>query len=123
MNNAQKHVRCFGLFCSTLAGFFLFAGSANAQTFLSNENILTERHPAPLMTEEDPATASEFPLEDGNTLSLTRNAYEGIRIWRFTVGEAYWWVTDKGIIWGAGVADDLPHASTDEEAYALYFTL
>jgi hypothetical protein len=75
------------------------------------------------MTEEDPATASEFSLEDGNTLSLTRNAYEGIRIWKFAIGDAYWWVTDKGIIWGEGVSDELPHASTDEEAYALYFTL
>lgn len=96
---------------------------ALSYTELNNENLLTERHPAPLMTEEDPATASEFLLENGSTLSLTRNAYEGIRIWRFAVGDAYWWVTDKGIIWGEGTGDDLPHARTDEEAYALYFTL
>ncbi len=123
MLHAQKNIRHFGLFCSTLVCAFFLTETANAMSVFSNENIMTERHPAPLVTEEDPATATEFALEDGNTLSLTRNAYEGVRLWKFTIGDAYWWVTDKGIIWGEGVLDELPHARTEEEAYALYFTL
>jgi hypothetical protein len=101
----------------------LTTNTAFAFEHLTNININSTAHPAPLAPETDPATTNAFTLEDGTTLSVARNQNEGVRIWKFSVGDAYWWITDKGIIWGAGTPGIAYTAATEEEAYALYRTM
>lgn len=90
---------------------------------LTNNNVRVAPHPKPVATGADLGSASAIPLENGSTFRIERNEIEGVRLWKFSVDNAYWWVTDRGIIWGSSTLSMIPQAETNENAYQVYLTL
>ena len=67
-------------------------------------------------------------LEGDKQLRIFRNSMNGVKIWRFVLDNAYWWVTQRGVIWGAGThaassTEATLEASSDEQAYARYLAM
>jgi hypothetical protein len=112
--------------CSTawiaLATLFALPASAHAAAPLSNDTLLTHPHPRPIASEERDLLGMTVALEHG-VLMIDRATIKGVRLWRFTIDDAYWWVSDRGIIWGKGTPGATRTASSADEALAIYVTM
>jgi hypothetical protein len=91
----------------------LFTGTAFADEY-TNTNINTTYHEAPSVFAFDAlgeavgTTISGIPFRQRNVA----NGY-AIRLQRFEIGLAYWYVSDRGVIW----------ADSDLEALSIYLSL
>jgi len=112
----------------------LFLGPfwANAEVFSSasvrfnNENIHTTTHPAPIGQTFEFGDLTIIPLEDGKTLMIDRYILEpeyGVSIFRYQIDDAFWFVTNKGVIYGENSIGMGPMASTSLQALSIYLTL
>jgi len=112
----------------TIISLFFVAHMASATTF-TNATLQTEPHPKPALSSEESARTNSVPLEEDKTLRVFRNIIHGIPLWRFELDDAYWWVSQKGIIWGKGTHEvsssmlDVHEAQNDEEAYQIYLLM
>lgn len=110
------------LLIAWVSGLCAVAGPCFAVEF-TNANFHTTPHPRPLALTESTVVQDSFAFEEDKTLYVDKAVVGGVRIWRFDFDQAFWWVTDKGIIWGTGTTTVGPVASDDEEAYLVYATL
>lgn len=85
-------------------------------------------HPRPIVRGEESLFSGVIPLEDGSVFRVFPQTINGVKIWRFEVGEAYWWVSPIGVIWGRGThsrgsPEAAIEAGSDEEAYERYVSM
>ena len=110
------------LLSGAVVSLYLVANPAFAVTF-TNTNLYTTPHPKPVAITKNVASTNEFALEGGKSLRVYRNTIEGIRIWRFELDRAVWWVTDKGVIRGVDSPRKGRYAVDDDDAYRVYLSL
>jgi hypothetical protein len=81
----------------------------------NNDNIHTQRHPAPLAlieTEE----GFQAPLEDGSTLYVTKVTNE---FYEFKLENATWWIYNDLFIWGTNKVGKTPQADNQIQAFSI----
>jgi len=117
------------LFGYALRGIqFVYAEEVSVLTEVrfNNDNIHTSVQPAPISSGYDFGTLSIIPLEDGKTLMVERYILEpeyGVSIFKYSLDEAFWYVTNKGVIYGENSVGFEPMASTPLQALSIYLTL
>ena len=92
----------------------------------NNDNLMTTPQPAPIGGGWDFGTMSIIPLNEGKTLIVERYLLEpeyGISIWKYSMDDAYWYVTNRGIIYGENGVGLEPMASSSLQALSIYLTL
>lgn len=91
----------------------------------NNDNILTTPHPAPVSGGWDFGDMRIIPLESGKTMFVERYIISpeyGVSIFKYSIDDAYWYVTDKGIIYGSNEVGIYPMASSGLQALSIYLT-
>jgi hypothetical protein len=96
-----------------------------ASVDFSNEQLLFAPHPKPIVVSEDGLGSPVILLDDGNTLSVSSLTFLGTRVLRFDLGHAFWWVTQKGVIYGecgkqGDTTSSCVHARDDGEAEEVF---
>lgn len=99
-----------------------------ASTLFNNDNLLSTPQPAPVagVGPYDFGDMQIIPLEQGKTLIVHRYILEpeyGVNIWRYEMDDAYWFVTNKGVIYGVNNVGAEPMAETGLQALSIYLTL
>lgn len=99
-----------------------------ASTIFNNDNLLTTPQPAPVegVGPFDFGNMQIIPLQEGKTLIVHRYILDpefGVNIWRYEMDQAYWFVTNKGVIYGMNNVGATPMASTSLQALSIYLTL
>lgn len=92
----------------------------------TNNNLMSSYQPAPIGGSYDFGTMQIIPLEMGKTLIVERYILEpeyGVAIWKYSMDSAYWYVTNKGIIYGENSVGYEPMASSSMQALSIYLTL
>lgn len=94
------------------------ATSVSASVRFNNDNLLTTPQPAPIDSGWDYGTMQIIPLEQGKTLIVSRYILApeyGVKIFKYQLDDAWWYVTNKGVIYGT-------EAATDLQALSIYLT-
>jgi hypothetical protein len=112
-----------GVLCST-AIVNAYQVDVSASVLFNNDNINVIPQPKTVSQEfGDFNGETHFALEGGKTLIMYPAYIQGIKLYRFELDNAYWWVSDKGIIWGTNTVGDTPMAGYDLQALSIYLTL
>lgn len=101
--------------------------NVTASVDFTNDNLLSSPQPAPVegVGPYDFGDMKIIPLQQGKTLIVHRYILDpeyGVNIWRYEMDEAYWFVTNKGIIYGQNNVGNEPMASTSLQALSIYLT-
>jgi hypothetical protein len=123
--NTQKKLLALYYLVIVMALCFLMVTIVSAQEIgvtasvrFNNENLLTTPQPAPINVGFDFGTMEIIPLEQGKTLIVSRYLLApeyGVSIFKYQLDDAWWYVTNKGVIYGT-------EASTDLQALSIYLT-
>jgi len=100
--------------------------STSAAVRFNNDNLMTTPQPAPVASGYDFGDMSIIPLQEGKTLIVHKYILDPeyqVDIWEYQMDDAYWWVTNKGVIFGENSVGDLPMASSSLQALSIYLTL
>jgi hypothetical protein len=113
---------------STLIALATLVPAAAFAAPFDNASLGFGPHPRPVILAEQDVFADAISLEDGNALHVVRQTVGGVRLWRFEIGAAYWWVSPLGVIYGKethpeGSPESLLEAANDEEAYGKYISM
>lgn len=93
---------------------FYTASAREVPERYTNENILTSLHEAPLEFAVDEAGDAVGTTTSGRQFrQYAIGTPESIRLQRFQIDDAFWYVSDKGIIW----------ADSDLSALSVYLSL
>jgi len=87
-----------------------------AAVLLTNANVLTSPHPTPASFEVSATGEVTGVTTDGTTFEQTNVAGTEIKLQHFSIAEAWWYVSDKGVI---GVGGGL----TPLQALSIYLTM
>lgn len=111
-----------------ISGFLLIVLSpvvTNADTTVTaavrfnNDNLLTTPQPKPIGMEWEFGSTTIIALEGGYTLIAERyilDPEQGVSISRYSIDDAWWYVTNKGVIYGT-------EATTGLQALSIYLTM
>lgn len=99
-----------------------------ASTLFNNDNLLSTPQPAPVtgVGPYDFGDMQIIPLQRGKTLIVHRYILDpeyGVAIWKYEMDDAYWFVTNKGVIYGMNNVGNEPMAETGLQALSIYLTL
>jgi hypothetical protein len=101
--------------CATIVlwcASFVYAFAAIPATY-TNDNFLTSTHDAPVMFTQDAAGNFSGYTKSGKTFEqLVIHNGLGVKLHRFMIDEAFFYISDKGIIW----------AENDTVALSIYLT-
>jgi hypothetical protein len=109
---------------------FSIVAKAQVGTIVSvlfnNDNLMSTPQPAPIGENWSFGSTTIIALEEGKTLIVEAYIldpeYE-VNIWKYSMDQAYWYVTNKGIIYGENSVGNEPMASTSLQALSIYLTL
>lgn len=102
--------------CLLLAPFITYGYSTETEIILNNENIVEAAHPRPESFEVDPEGEILGTTENFLTFSQEKIDNDVTRLQKFTIQEAWWYISDRGIIgYGQGLSE--------LEALSIYLTL
>lgn len=123
--NTQKKLLALYYLVIVLVACFLMVAIVSAQEVgmsasvrFNNDNLLTTPQPAPINAGWDFGTMQIIPLEQGKTLIVSRYILApeyGVKIYKYELDDAWWYVTNKGVIYGT-------EASTSLQALSIYLT-
>jgi hypothetical protein len=121
-------MRYFIVIALVLIGLFAHASEVpmSATVRFNNDNIHSTSQPAPINGGWDFGDMKIIPLEQGKTLMVYRYILEpeyNVSIWRYEIDDAYWFVTNRGVIYGDNSVGVEPMASTSLQALSIYLTL
>jgi hypothetical protein len=127
MKKMWRYVFAIGAFATVLFATPTLAFARGFDRDFTNASLDTKTQPKPVGVSDRSHAADAVALENGDSLRIFRRNINGVALWRFSLDDAYWWVTDKGVIYGKGTAKAgsaaALEAGNDEEAYRRYLSM